>query len=268
MEDWSVKIFLIVNCAMLPKAKKCKKVIVWSRDFGIDYYVLWCLPPGRFKLRCYLVKIWRFLQATDKWSESQIWPADKLQTRKQICWVSGIMQFKLKCLFSSTHHKQPVSCIGIYFVSFWKMRSCISKTITDSNIDLDKFPPSKVRQVAKKMESSKSTARHVKAVASDPQVPQVHLMCTIKEHTSCQASPSGNNNVTSLNKRRGTQVNARIKDHPLRNLIQAKDTKEKIDVQSVVTSKHVEGFKCPARKFQYKTCNKNGHFTSLCYKKQ
>ena len=33
-------------------------------------------------------------------------------------------------------------------------------------------------------------------------------------------------------------------------------------------SKHVEGFKCPAKKFQCKTCNKCGHFTSLCYKKK
>ena len=33
-------------------------------------------------------------------------------------------------------------------------------------------------------------------------------------------------------------------------------------------SKHVEGFNCPARKFQYKICNKYGHFTSLCYKKK
>ena len=33
-------------------------------------------------------------------------------------------------------------------------------------------------------------------------------------------------------------------------------------------SKHIEGFKCPAPKFQCKTCNKYGHFTSLCYKKK
>ena len=32
-------------------------------------------------------------------------------------------------------------------------------------------------------------------------------------------------------------------------------------------SKHVESFKCPAKKIQCKMCNKYGHFTSLCYKK-
>ena len=32
-------------------------------------------------------------------------------------------------------------------------------------------------------------------------------------------------------------------------------------------SKHVEGFKCPAKKSLSNTCNKYGHFTSLCYNK-
>ena len=43
-----------------------------------------------------------------------------------------------------------------------------SKTINDSNIDMDKFPASKVGQLAKKMESSNGTARHIKQVAGDP----------------------------------------------------------------------------------------------------
>ena len=59
---------------------------------------------------------------------------------------------------------------------FLKDEQLISKTIDDSNIDLDTFPANKVRQLAKKMESSKSTTRHIKAVASDPQVAQVNLM--------------------------------------------------------------------------------------------
>ena len=29
---------------MLPESKKCKKVIVWNGDFGMDQYVSWCLP--------------------------------------------------------------------------------------------------------------------------------------------------------------------------------------------------------------------------------
>ena len=59
---------------------------------------------------------------------------------------------------------------------FLKDEEFVSKTINDSNIDLDKFPTNKARQVAKKMESSKVTTRHIKQVASDPQVAQINLM--------------------------------------------------------------------------------------------
>ena len=33
-------------------------------------------------------------------------------------------------------------------------------------------------------------------------------------------------------------------------------------------STHMEGFQCPAKKFQCKACHKFGHFTSLCYQKK
>ena len=33
-------------------------------------------------------------------------------------------------------------------------------------------------------------------------------------------------------------------------------------------STQVEGFQCPAKKFQFKACHKFGHFTSLCYQKK
>ena len=44
---WKLKCENILECelAMLVETRKCKKVIAWSRDFGIDQYVSWCLPP-------------------------------------------------------------------------------------------------------------------------------------------------------------------------------------------------------------------------------
>ena len=35
---------------MLPESKKCKKVIAWNGDFGMDQYVSWCLPTEEFSL--------------------------------------------------------------------------------------------------------------------------------------------------------------------------------------------------------------------------
>ena len=53
------------------------------------------------------------------------------------------------------------------FKFFLQDEEFASKTINDSSIDLDKFPASKVRQLAEKMEASKPTAYCIKQVASD-----------------------------------------------------------------------------------------------------
>ena len=76
---------------------------------------------------------------------------------------------------------------------------------------------------------------------------------------------------TSLDQKvtRGTLVNTTIIYHlTRRNLIQTNHIKEKDRCSKCGDSKHMEGFKCPARRFQCKTYNKYGHFTSLCYKKK
>ena len=54
------------------------------------------------------------------------------------------------------------------FWFFLKDEEFVSKTTNDSSIDLEKFPASKVRQLAKKMEASKVTAHHINQVASGP----------------------------------------------------------------------------------------------------
>ena len=56
------------------------------------------------------------------------------------------------------------------------MKSLSPKTISDGSVDLEKFPASKVRQLAKKLESSKATACHIKQVAGDPQAAQINLL--------------------------------------------------------------------------------------------
>ena len=48
-----------------------------------------------------------------------------------------------------------------------------------------KFQASRVRQLAKRMESSKATAKHIKQVAGDPQAAQINLMrCQCTELSS------------------------------------------------------------------------------------
>ena len=44
---WKIKYENILDCelTMLSEARKCKIVVAWSGDFGIDQYISWDLPP-------------------------------------------------------------------------------------------------------------------------------------------------------------------------------------------------------------------------------
>ena len=142
----------------------------------------------------------------------------------------------------------------------------VPKTINDSNIDLEKFPASKVRQLAKKMESSKSTARHIKQVAGDPQAAQVNLMSDLPPSKSKQKQHSHKSRSKS-HKMYSSEHNHNIPHHK-KKFDQSQTHQRKHTYSKVCDSKYIEGFKYPARKFQCKTCNKYGHFSRLCYKKK
>ena len=49
---WKLKCENILDCelAMLSESKKCKKVVAWSGDFGMDQYVSWYLPADELNL--------------------------------------------------------------------------------------------------------------------------------------------------------------------------------------------------------------------------
>ena len=61
------------------------------------------------------------------------------------------------------------------FWFFMKDEDFVTKTINEGNVDIQKFPASKVRQLAKKMESSKGTVKHIRQVAGDLPVAQIQL---------------------------------------------------------------------------------------------
>ena len=52
----------------------------------------------------------------------------------------------------------------------------VSKTINGGTVDLERFPASKVRQLAKRMESFRATSCHIKQVVHDPQAMQINLI--------------------------------------------------------------------------------------------
>ena len=73
----------------------------------------------------------------------------------------------------------------------------VTKTINEGNVDIQKFPASKVCQLAKKMESSKATAKHIQQVVGEIPAAQVQLMH--HQHTQLHARnfPRRKSNSTS-----------------------------------------------------------------------
>ena len=73
------------------------------------------------------------------------------------------------------------------FWFFMQDEDFVTKTINEGNVDIQKFPASKVYQLAKKMESSKATAKLIQQVAGEIPAAQVQLM-----HHQRTQLPTGN----------------------------------------------------------------------------
>ena len=113
-------------------------------------------------------------------------------------------------------------------------------------MDLDKFPTSRVCQLAKKMESSKVTARHITQVAGDPQMAQINLM--YHQHTEL---PNGK---YKKKKPQVKQKQAHQKNGEQRPPNQYKKSfdprlahKNKDRCSKCRDPAHLEGFQCPAK---------------------
>ena len=185
-------------------------------------------------------------------------------------WMSGIMQCKLKSIWLNTPQETAKILHCDFFWFFLHDEEFVSKTINDSNVDLEKFPASKVRQLAKKMESSKASAHHIKQVAGDPQAAQINLI----RHQHTEIPLEKNKKTKSYVKPKQLSHKHAVQKNPQessynkksfgsRNMHKKKDRCSKFGV-----STHVEGFQCPAKKFQCKACHKFGHFTSFWYQKK
>ena len=140
------------------------------------------------------------------------------------------------------------------------------RIITEGSVDLDKFPASRVCQLAKKFESSKATVQHIKQVASDLQATQINLM----QHQRTEL-PTNIHNKKSRLTGRPKQYKA-TKNSTSNQVKKSYDNKKPHRASDLCNkcgdSIHVQEFQCPAKKYQCKVCNKYGHFSSLCYQKK
>ena len=120
------------------------------------------------------------------------------------------------------------------------------------------------------MESSKTTASHIKQVAGHPQAAQINLL-----RHQCIELPAGK---YKKKKSSGKPRQSNYKNHGSENSQVPSQHKKWFNAKNAYQNKdrcskcgdstHVEGFQCPAKTFQCKACHKFGHFTSLYYQKK
>ena len=138
----------------------------------------------------------------------------------------------------------------------------VSKMINEGSVDLDKFPASKVHQLAKKYESSKATVRHIKQVAGDMQATQIHLLR--HQHTEL---PHGKYKKQKPQAKPRPTQNKNTYQRQASPLTLEVHTSRKIDAAKCGDSTHLQGFTWPVKKYQCKSSHKFGHFTSLFFMK-
>ena len=277
---WHLKYKNILECKLvaLLECQQCKKVIAWIGDCGMDQYVSWNLPSNELTLDA----IW------GKYEEYCKPQSNKVRAR-----------FDLLTSFYQGNHsvdewhnaiqaqvnlaRYPLEMAKILhrdiFWFFLKDEDFVSRTISDGSVDLDKFPVSRVCQLAKKYESSKTMARHIKQVSGEPQATQINLLHHQRtelpqqrykkksSHTKPRL-PNGNGKP-ARNDHYCSQPQYTIKgNHKLSMSNQMSPSNNSNRCSKCGDMAHRDGFTCPGKKYQCKACHKFGHFTSQCFQRK
>ena len=120
------------------------------------------------------------------------------------------------------------------------------------------------------MESPKATLQHIEQVAGDPQAAQINLLrhqCTELPAGKYKKKRSSLKPKQSNHKQHGSESYQVQSQH--KKCFDAKSAQQNKDRCSKCRdTAHIEGFQCPAKKYQCEACHKFGHFTSLCFQKK
>ena len=166
---WHLKCKTILKCKLAahPECQQCKKVIAWSGDCGMDQYVSWNLPSSELTLDAILGKYEDYCKP----QSNEVRARFNLLT--SFCQGNCSIDEWYNTVQTQVNLPRypPETAKTLHRDIFWfflRDEDFVSRTISDGSIDLDKFPASRVCQLAKKLESSKATARHIKQVPGEP----------------------------------------------------------------------------------------------------
>ena len=125
----------------------------------------------------------------------------------------------------------------------------IAKTINEGNTDLVQYPAAKVQQMAKKLESSKATAKHIKQHTSNMQgAAQINVLW--HNHTSLPPKKKKGNKKPNPNKGPKPQQPQQQKQSNQHQPYHRNPNQ----CTRYGDSPHAQGYNCLARKYQCKHC--------------
>ena len=123
--------------------------------------------------------------------------------------------------------------------------------------------------MAKKLEGSQATAKHMKQVTNEPHATQINLL----RHQRTELPPSKAQRRQNKFRQKSNRENHHQANNKPNEFTRKKFNPTQIHQNSERCHKcgdslHTKGFRRSARKAQCKHCKKFGHFSSLCYRKQ
>ena len=156
---WKLKCENILDCelATLSETRQCKKLISWSGDDGMDLVVSWGLTDCELTLNTLWTKFEDFCkpQSNEVRARFALLTSFRQGDKSVDEWFNAVQKQINLCKYPSE------TASILQWDIFWfylKDEDFVSKTLNEGCADLEQYPASKVRQLAKKLESSKATA--------------------------------------------------------------------------------------------------------------
>ena len=147
---------------MLSESRKCKMVLAWSGDFGLDQYIFWNLPSENVTLEVIWKKFEEFCKAQVNEVRSRF---DLLTSFRQgdlsvDQWHNAV---QTKVVLAKYLHETAQILQRNNFWFFLKDEAFVSRTLNESHVELSRFLASTVRQLAKKDGKSSSNCKTYEA---------------------------------------------------------------------------------------------------------
>ena len=255
---WKLKCENILECelATLSESRQCKKLISWSGDDGMDLVVSWGLTDGDLILETLWTKFCK-PQANEVRARFDLLTNFRQGDKSVNEWFNAVQAQINLCNYPSETANILERDIFWFYL---RDEEFVSRTLNEGCVDLQQYPASKVRQLAKKLESSKATARHIKQATSNAQAAQINLL----RHQRTELTH--NKKKGHKHKKPFRSQESKPPSKKRSNPSQSHGSQD--HCSKCGDTRHAKGFSCQAKKYQCKACKKYGHFTSLCFTKQ